>query len=90
MSFRPNRPTESFARNAGEREKSDRPLNDCKCPVVWLPNLSQGCFGLNWPSFGNLDRFFRFYNEERPHSSFPGDVTPMEVSRGEAALELSA
>jgi putative transposase len=38
----------------------------------------------------NLDRFFRFYNEERPHSSFPGDVTPMEVYRGEAALELSA
>ena len=36
----------------------------------------------------NLDRFFRFYNEERPHSSFPGDVTPMEVYRGEAALEL--
>ena len=38
----------------------------------------------------NLDRFFRFYNEERPHSSFPGDVTPMEVYRGEAALALSA
>lgn len=38
----------------------------------------------------HLDRFFRFYNEERPHSAFPGDVTPMEVYRGEAALELSA
>ena len=26
-----------------------------------------------------LDRFFRFYNLQRPHSSFPGDVTPLEV-----------
>lgn len=40
----------------------------------------------------NLERFFRFYNDERPHSSFAGDVTPMEVYRGEAAagFELSA
>ena len=29
----------------------------------------------------NLDRFFRFYNEERPHSAFDGDVTPLEVYR---------
>ena len=38
----------------------------------------------------NLDWFFRFYNERRPHSAFPGDVTPMEVYRGEAAIALSA
>jgi putative transposase len=38
----------------------------------------------------NLDRFFRFYNEDRPHSAFPGDVTPMEVYRGEVDLALSA
>ena len=37
-----------------------------------------------------LSRFFRFYNEDRPHSAFPGEATPMEVYRGEAALELSA
>jgi putative transposase len=37
-----------------------------------------------------LARFFRFYNEDRPHSAFPGEATPMEVYRGEAALELSA
>lgn len=35
----------------------------------------------------NLDRFFCFYNEDRPHSAFPGDVTPMEVFR--AALPLA-
>lgn len=38
----------------------------------------------------NLERFFRFYNEERPHSAFPGDVTPMEVYRGEVGISLSA
>ena len=38
----------------------------------------------------NLERFFRFYNEERPHSAFPGDVTPMEVYRGEVDFALSA
>ena len=38
----------------------------------------------------NLDRFFRFYNEDRPHSAFPGDVTPMEVYRGNIELALSA
>jgi putative transposase len=38
----------------------------------------------------NLDRFFRFYNDDRPHSAFPGDVTPMEVYRGRAPVELSA
>jgi len=37
----------------------------------------------------NLDTFFRFYNDERPHSAFPGDVTPMEVYHGRA-LKLSA
>jgi putative transposase len=37
----------------------------------------------------NLDTFFRFYNDDRPHSAFPGDVTPMEVYHGNA-LKLSA
>ena len=41
-------------------------------------------------AYKNLDWFFRFYNEERPHSSFPGDVTPMEVYRGETEIALSA
>ena len=30
----------------------------------------------------NLDTFFRFYNERRPHSSLGNDATPMEVYRG--------
>ena len=34
----------------------------------------------------NLDRFFRFYNLHRPHSSFPGDVTPLEVYRTQLKL----
>jgi putative transposase len=38
----------------------------------------------------NLDRFLCFYNEQRPHSAFPGEVTPMEVYRGQAGLALSA
>jgi putative transposase len=38
----------------------------------------------------NLERFFRFYNEARPHSSFPGDVTPMEIYRGDVGTALSA
>lgn len=33
-------------------------------------------------AYTNLDRFFRFYNDERPHSSLPNDATPMEVYRG--------
>ena len=40
----------------------------------------------------NLDRFFRFYNDHRPHSAF-GDAepkTPMEVYREPAAIALSA
>jgi putative transposase len=37
-------------------------------------------------AYANLDHFFHFYNELRPHSAFPGDVTPAEVYRGEAAL----
>lgn len=36
----------------------------------------------------HLDRFFRFYNLHRPHSSFPGDVTPFEIYRRQ--LKLSA
>ena len=31
----------------------------------------------------------RFDNEERPHSSFPGDVTPMEIYRGELATAVN-
>jgi putative transposase len=38
----------------------------------------------------NLDRFFRFYNEQRPHSAFEGDVTPLEVYRRDLQVELSA
>jgi putative transposase len=39
----------------------------------------------------NLGRFFRFYNEDRPHSAFPGDVTPLEVyHRDLPAVALSA
>ena len=34
-------------------------------------------------AYANLDRFFRFYNEDRPHSAFAGDVTPLEVYHGE-------
>jgi putative transposase len=40
----------------------------------------------------NLERFFRFYNESRPHSAF-GDtdpMTPMEVYRRPAPTALSA
>lgn len=40
-------------------------------------------------AYANLDRFFRFYNEERPHSAFPGDVTPMEVYRGDLAIAVN-
>ena len=40
-------------------------------------------------AYANLDRFFRFYNEERPHSSFPGDVSPMEVYRGDLAIAVN-
>lgn len=36
----------------------------------------------------NLDWFFHFYNEARPHSAFPGDVTPMEVYRGKIRRTL--
>ena len=36
----------------------------------------------------HLERFFRFYNLDRPHSAFPGDVTPLEVYRHQ--LQLSA
>ena len=32
----------------------------------------------------HLDRFFRFYNDERPHSALPDDATPMEVYRKHA------
>lgn len=39
---------------------------------------------------GNLERFFRFYNHDRPHSAFPGDVTPMEVYHAKDRLELIA
>jgi putative transposase len=38
----------------------------------------------------NLDRFFRFYNEQRPHSAFDGDVTPLEVYRRDLRVALSA
>ncbi|HEY3755824.1 MAG TPA: integrase core domain-containing protein [Opitutaceae bacterium] len=41
-------------------------------------------------AYKNLEWFYRFYNEERPHSSFIGDVTPMEVYRGETEIALSA
>jgi putative transposase len=34
--------------------------------------------------------FFRFYNEERPHSAFAGDVTPMEVYRRDLPRPLRA
>ena len=44
-------------------------------------NWNQLCWAGN-----HLYRFFHFYNELRPHSAFPGDVTPFEVYRGEAAL----
>lgn len=40
----------------------------------------------------NLEAFFRFSNERRPHSAL-GDaasLTPMEVYRGEVQIELSA
>jgi putative transposase len=38
----------------------------------------------------NLGRFFRFYNEHRPHSAFDGDVTPLEVYRRDLSITLSA
>jgi putative transposase len=40
----------------------------------------------------NLDRFFRFYNDERPHSAFGNlnPMTPMEVYRRDLAIALSA
>lgn len=38
----------------------------------------------------NLAIFFRFYNAERPHSAFPGDVTPMEVYRRDLPRPLRA
>ncbi len=37
----------------------------------------------------NLDAFFRFYNERRPHSAF-GDATPGEVYRGEYRVAVNA
>jgi transposase InsO family protein len=40
-------------------------------------------------AYANLDWFFRFYNEQRPHSSFPGEVTPMEVYRGDLAIAVN-
>ena len=40
----------------------------------------------------NLDRFFRFYNDERPHSAFGNTtpMTPMEVYRRPTHIALSA
>jgi putative transposase len=38
----------------------------------------------------NLDRFFRFYNERRPHSAFADDATPAEVYRRDRPLAISA
>jgi putative transposase len=42
-------------------------------------------------AYANLDTFFRFYNEERPHSAF-GDarpLTPMEVYRGAEPIAVN-
>jgi len=42
-------------------------------------------------AYTNLDTFFRFYNEERPHSAF-GDaqpLTPMEVYRGAQPIAVN-
>jgi putative transposase len=41
-------------------------------------------------AYANLDWFFRFYNERRPHSAFDGDVTPLEVYHRDLRLPLSA
>jgi putative transposase len=37
----------------------------------------------------NLDRFFHFYNEDRPHSAFDGDVTPLEVYRATLPIAVN-
>lgn len=37
----------------------------------------------------NLDWFFRFYNEQRPHSAFAGDVTPLEVYRATMPIAVN-
>jgi putative transposase len=37
----------------------------------------------------NLDAFFRFYNERRPHSAF-GDATPAEVYRSQDRIAVNA
>ncbi len=38
----------------------------------------------------NLESFFRFYNERRPHSSLGRDITPMEVYRRDLPVAISA
>jgi putative transposase len=42
-------------------------------------------------AYANLDAFFRFYNDDRPHSAF-GDatpMTPMEVYRAPAPIAVN-
>jgi putative transposase len=57
--------------------------------VKW-DEVYRKCYRSQLDAHANLDRFFRFYNEHRPHSAFRGDVTPMEIYRGEVQLALSA
>ena len=42
-------------------------------------------------AYTNLDTFFRFYNEERPHSAFgnASPLTPMEVYRGAEPIAVN-
>lgn len=47
------------------------------------------CYRSLVDAHANLDRFFQFYNERRPHSSF-GDATPAEVYRGHWPVAINA
>lgn len=40
-------------------------------------------------AYTNLEAFFGFYNEQRPHSAF-GDATPGEVYRGKTSIAVNA
>ena len=40
-------------------------------------------------AYAQLDRYFRFYNEDRPHSAL-GGATPAEIQRLEVRIAINA
>ena len=49
------------------------------------------CYRSQIEAYANLETYFRFYNEDRPHSAF-GDatpLTPMEVYRDRAQIAVN-